>query len=162
MGRLRGRAKDKLFWWVLQPWNKYNHPRGLCDSVWHFGYFFFMPPDVINLAGGWGGKHTHILLHFNVHKKKEDIFVLIFFLIIVYSTSCKTKHEQNFHLPFTVSKIRVLGTQISLSRGSQSSSYLHCSRKKTSEPKEDIKDSCTALFTFASICTKEQIRPITY
>lgn len=38
--------------------------------------------------------------------------VWFFFLIIVYGTLCKTEHKQNFHLPFTVTEIGVLGTEL--------------------------------------------------
>lgn len=38
------------------------------------------------------------------------MFCFAFFLIIVYGTSLKTKHKQNFHLPFTITETGVLGT----------------------------------------------------
>lgn len=81
-----------------------------------------MPPDVINLARGRGGESTHIfLLHSNVRQKEGCVVLFFFFLIIVYDTLCQTKHEQNFHLPFTIiTVIGVLGAG-GLSRGGQSS-----------------------------------------
>lgn len=105
MGRQRRRAKDKLFWWVLQPWNKYNHPRGLCDSVWHFGYFFHAT-RCNQFSWGWWGKHTRFYCILMSTKKRCILFC---FLLGVYGTSCNTKHEQNFHLPFTITEIRVWG-----------------------------------------------------
>lgn len=65
-----------------------------------------MPPDVINLAGGWeGSTHFYCIL---MSTKKKKRLVLFCFLLIVYGTSCKTKQQQNFHLPFAITEIRVL------------------------------------------------------
>lgn len=70
-----------------------------------------MPPDVINLAGGARGEaHTYFYCVLISAKEKKVLFCLGFFLVIVYNTLCRTKHKQNFHLPFTITETGVLGT----------------------------------------------------
>lgn len=158
MGRQRGRAKDKLFWWVLQYWNKYNHPRGLCDSVWHFGYFFFMPPDVINLAGGARGEaHTYFYcILISARKKKSVCFVLFGFFSSHSIRHCaEPSTSRTFTCPLPSQKLEFWGL------GADQPPHLQCSREKTPKLKEDVRGSCAALLTLASIRTREQIWPIT-
>lgn len=55
---------------------------------------------------GAGGKHTHFYCILMSTKKRRILFC---FLLRVYGTSCNTEHEQNFHLPFAITEIRVWG-----------------------------------------------------
>lgn len=54
---------------------------------------FFMPPDVINLAGVGGGAHT-FLLHSNVHQKK-----MYFVLFSTWSVWHFMQHQARAELP---------------------------------------------------------------
>lgn len=72
--------------------------------------FFFHATRCNQFSWGARGEAYAYFYCILISAKKKVLFCLGFFLVILYGISCRTKHKQNFHLPFTIREIAVLGS----------------------------------------------------